>query len=232
MSNAVLKWRHAFKLDPERVVSDEVLERLCLSGSDGIIVGGSSGVTYANTEDLLSRIRRFDMPCVLEVSELEAVVPGFDTYLIPMVLNTRNIDWLIGRHREAVQRFGAIMPWDKIVAEGYIILNPASTAFRAAEAYLPEREDEIYALTEVADRLLHLPMIYIEYSGTFGDMALVHGIHARCAHARLVYGGGIDGSARAADAARAADLIVVGNLIYDNVEQALATVHGVNDQRR
>ncbi len=51
------QWRHIFKLDPEKSISDSALERICTSGTDAIMVGGSSGVTFNNTVELLSRIR-------------------------------------------------------------------------------------------------------------------------------------------------------------------------------
>lgn len=223
MQDNWLTWRHAFKLDPDRKLDDQALERLCLSGSDGIIVGGSSGVTYENTVDLLARIRRYAISCVLEVSNLEAVVPGFDGYLIPIVLNTHNAEWIIGQHRQAIQRYSAVMPWAEMTPEGYLILNPESTAAKLTEAYLPT-EEELMATAELADKLLRLPVIYVEYSGIYGDMDIVQRIRSRLKQARLVYGGGIDSAARAAAAREAADLIVVGNVVYTDLEAALATV--------
>ena len=224
MSHLSRTWKHAFKLDPDREIGEEALERLCLSGSDAIIVGGSTGITYEKTLDLLYRIRRYEMMCALEVSVIDAVVPGFDVYLIPMVLNTNNSDWIIGHHLEAIRRFGAIMPWNKLIVEGYIILNPDSAAAKVAQTYQPSCADEICALAELADRLLQLPLIYIEYSGMYGDMELVRRIRSQLVNARLIYGGGIDGLARAEEARKAADTIVVGNLIYDDFEAALATI--------
>ena len=35
------EWKHVFKLDPNKAISDEELELVCESGTDGIIVGGS-----------------------------------------------------------------------------------------------------------------------------------------------------------------------------------------------
>jgi putative glycerol-1-phosphate prenyltransferase len=224
VNEAALAWRHAFKLDPERSIDEEALERICLSGSDGIIVGGSSGVTYENTVDLLSRIRRYEMPCVLEVSVMEAIVPGFNAYLIPMVLNTHNADWIIGRHQQALRRFGKLLPWDKLIVEGYIILNPDSTAARVTEAYIPKDDAEIHAMAELADRLLKLPIIYMEYSGTYGDIKLVRSIRDKLKQARLVYGGGISSAEQATEAGQAADMIIVGNLIYTDLDAALITV--------
>ena len=81
-------WRHVFKLDPDRELSDEALDAVCTSGTDAIIVGGSSGVTYENTVDLMARVRRYAVDCALEVSALEGAVPGFDGYFVPIVLNT------------------------------------------------------------------------------------------------------------------------------------------------
>lgn len=56
------QWKHIFKLDPDRDISDDALERVCLSGTDAVMVGGSTGVTFDNTVDLLARIRRYEVP--------------------------------------------------------------------------------------------------------------------------------------------------------------------------
>lgn len=99
MKDMIKPWRHVFKLDPEKEISDDTLDKLCMSGTDAIMIGGSTGVTYENTVDLLSRVRRYELPCVQEISDLEAVVPGFDLYMIPMVLNTPDPTWILERHQ-------------------------------------------------------------------------------------------------------------------------------------
>src|SRR5699024_2018669 len=66
------EWKHVFKLDPARESSDEKLEQICHSDTDAIIVGGTDGVTFDAVLELLSRVRRYAIPCVLEISELEA----------------------------------------------------------------------------------------------------------------------------------------------------------------
>ncbi|KHF28187.1 Heptaprenylglyceryl phosphate synthase [Anoxybacillus sp. BCO1] len=86
--NEITTWRHVFKLDPNKEITDEQLEQVCESGTDAIIVGGTDGVTLENVIDLLARVRRFSVPCALEVSNIEAITPGFDYYFIPMVLNS------------------------------------------------------------------------------------------------------------------------------------------------
>ena len=68
-------WKHVFKLDPNKELSDEHLEMICESGTDAVIVGGSDGVTIDNVLHMLVSIRRYAVPCVLEVSDVEAITP-------------------------------------------------------------------------------------------------------------------------------------------------------------
>ncbi|MCK9907243.1 geranylgeranylglyceryl/heptaprenylglyceryl phosphate synthase, partial [Frankia sp. Cpl3] len=79
-------------------LNDDALEVICESGTDAIIVGGTQGVTFDNTLDLMARIRRFAVPTVLEPSSLDAVVPGFDAYFIPLVLNAGDPEWIFLPH--------------------------------------------------------------------------------------------------------------------------------------
>lgn len=231
MRNEIAAWRHLFKIDPDRTISDEDLDKLCMSGTDAIMVGGSTGVTYENTVDLLARVRRYELPCVLEVSDPEAIVPGFDLYLIPVVLNTDQGDWIIGHHQRAVKAFGASLPWDLVLAEGYIILNGHSTVARLTEANVQLNAEDVAAYAKVADQLFAFPIVYVEYSGTFGDMDIVKRTKSTLKQARLFYGGGIDCLDKARQAAEAADTIIVGNIVYDNIERALETVQAVASSR-
>ncbi len=232
MNESVLTWRHIFKLDPDRTIDDQSLERIALSGTDGFIVGGSSGVTYDNTAQLLHRIRQYPIPCVLELSNPQAIVPGFDGYVIPMVLNTAHTDWMIGHHQRAIRDYSSILSWEHVLAEGYIILNANSTVARVTEALTELELDDVIAYAQLADRLLHLPIVYVEYSGTFGDMNLVRRVKTCLQDARIIYGGGINSLERAQQAMEVADAIVVGNLIYDNINEAIRTVQAKLDEHR
>lgn len=225
------RWRHVFKLDPDRELTEEALERICSSGTHAVIVGGSTGVTFDNTVELLGRIRRYELPCVLEVSDLDAIVPGFDLYLIPIVLNASDPRWIVGNQMEAIREYGPMMPWEDIVPEGYVILNPASTAARLTGADTTLAAKDVLAYAKLCDRLLKLPVFYLEYSGTFGDMELVRRVAAGLERSRFFYGGGIDGLDKAREAAGAAHTIVVGNIVYEDLERALSTVRILEEDR-
>lgn len=223
-------WRHVFKLDPDRTITDSALEAVCLSGTDAIIVGGSTGVTYDNTVELLGRIRRYALPCVLELSDPAIGVPGFDGYFIPTVLNSRRREWLIGHHANAIRDYGHLLPWEDVIGEAYLVLNPDSAVARLTEAETDLSDEEALAHCHVADKLWNIPVLYVEYSGVFGDMTLTRRIRDGLRQAHLFYGGGIDSPDKARQAAAAADTVVVGNAVYDDLAAALATVYAVKNQ--
>ncbi|WP_347552599.1 heptaprenylglyceryl phosphate synthase [Pseudalkalibacillus hwajinpoensis] len=221
------EWKHVFKLDPNKEIEDYDLEAICESGTDAVIVGGSDGVTLDRTLDLLARIRRYAVPCALEVSTVEAVTPGFDFYFIPTVLNTEDSRWVTGLHHEAVKEFGEIMNWDEIIMEGYCILNSDSKVARLTSANTTIDEDDVLAYARMAEKMFKLPIFYVEYSGTYGDADLVRRVSNVLDDTQLFYGGGIDSPEKAKEMAAYADTVIVGNSIYDNVKQAIKTVAAV-----
>jgi putative glycerol-1-phosphate prenyltransferase len=154
-------------------------------------------------------------------------VPGFDLFFIPIVLNARDPQWIVGHHHKALREYGAILDWQQVMTEGYIMLNGQSTAAQITEADTGLDEKDIEAYVRMADRLFHCPIVYLEYSGVFGDMSKVSRARDLLHNARLFYGGGIDGPEKAKEAAQAAHTVVVGNVIYEQFEQAMATVQAV-----
>ena len=218
------EWRHVFKLDPNKEISDEALEKVCESGTDAIIVGGTDGVTLENVLDLMARVRRYTLPCVLEVSNIESISPGFDLYFIPSVLNSRNPDWVLGLHKEAIKEYGHMINWDEMHVEGYCIMNADCKAAKLTKADTDLTEDDAAAYALMAEKMLHLPIFYLEYSGMYGDPSLVRTVKNTLMDTTLFYGGGITSVEKAEEMSELADVIVVGNLVYDDLKAALQTV--------
>lgn len=224
---AYKEWKHVFKLDPAKKLTDEALEKVCESGTDAVIIGGTDGITEDNTLDLLMRVRRYSVACVLEVSTMEALVPGFDYYLIPSILNSRHKTWITGLHHRALKEFGHLIGDEEILAEGYCVLNPEAKVAQAADADTNLDEEDITAYARMADQLFHMPIFYLEYSGTYGDPEIVREVKNVLEDARLFYGGGIRDPEQAAEMSRSADTVVVGNIIYEDLKKALRTVDAV-----
>ncbi|WP_455660394.1 heptaprenylglyceryl phosphate synthase [Pradoshia sp.] len=221
------EWKHVFKLDPNKEISDDALEKLCESGTDAILVGGTDGVTLENVLDLMARIRRYTLPCVLEVSNLESITPGFDLYFVPSVLNSRNPDWILGLHKEAIKEYGHMINWEEMHVEGYCIMNPECKAAQLTEANTDLTEEDAASYALMAEKMFNLPIFYLEYSGTYGDPALVKAVKDSLMETKLFYGGGINSTARAEEMSRLADCIIVGNYIYEDLSAALKTVGAV-----
>ncbi|MBM4764548.1 heptaprenylglyceryl phosphate synthase [Bacillus sp. B15-48] len=221
------EWRHVFKLDPNKKISDDDLERICESGTDAIIVGGTDGVTLEGVLDLMSRIRRYTVPCIFEVSDVDAITPGFDLYFIPTVLNSSETKWITGLHHQAVKEFGDLMDWNEIIVEGYCILNQECKAARLTDAKTDLTIEDVTAYAMMAEKMFNLPIFYLEYSGTYGEINIVQEVKNTLENTVLFYGGGIKTKEQAIEMGEHADVIVVGNSIYENLEEALATVRAV-----
>ncbi|MBM7587580.1 putative glycerol-1-phosphate prenyltransferase [Bacillus pakistanensis] len=228
----IREWRHAFKLDPDKEISDEALEEICESGTDAIIVGGTDGVTLEKVLDLMARVRRYTVPCALEVSNMEAITPGFDFYFIPTVLNSRDPKWITGLHHEAVKEFGEIMNWEEILVEGYCILNEDCKAATLTDANTKLAKDDIVGYAMMAEKMFNLPIFYLEYSGKYGDKDIVKSVKQTLESTTLFYGGGIRSAEQAEEMAFLADVIVVGNVIYEDLKTALKTVTAVKKINR
>ncbi|CAN7574274.1 heptaprenylglyceryl phosphate synthase [Rossellomorea sp. LjRoot5] len=223
----VQEWRHVFKLDPNKTIDDGDLEAVCESGTDAIIVGGTDGVTLEKVLDLMARVRRYTVPCILEVSNLESITPGFDLYFIPMVMNSQNMNWVTGLHHQAVKEYGEIMNWDEILVEGYCILNRDCKAAKVTEANTDISSEDAAAYAMMAERMFNLPIFYLEYSGTYGDVETVKEVRDSLENTTLFYGGGIETREQAKEMAAVSDVVVVGNAVYDNLKEALKTVKAV-----
>lgn len=224
MIKRIQTWRHLFKLDPNRPISDSDLQQICESDTDAIVIGGTDGVTYENTFHLLQRVQSYEVYCVQEIAQLDAVVPGFYGYLIPAVFNTEEMKWFMGAHLTAIKTYGDWIPWDHVVLEAYVSCNPDAKVSQLTKANTDLSVRDMMAYAQLADRLYHVPIFYVEYSGTFGGVEKVKAVSQTLRTARLFYGGGIQNQQQVHQMARWADTIVVGNLIYQDIEKAIQTV--------
>lgn len=228
LDHVMKDWNHIFKLDPAKEISDEKIERLCKSGTDAIIVGGTDNVTYDGVLYLLTQIKQYQIPCILEISTMDSITLGFDYYFIPMVMNSTEKKWMMDIQHEAIKDYKQFMDWDTIFMEGYCILNEHSKAFIKTNSKMPDDED-VTAYAYMAEHIFKLPIFYIEYSGKYGEPQLVEEVKNELNQTLLFYGGGIENIEQAKEMKQYADVVIVGNSIYTDFEKALHTANVVKE---
>lgn len=220
----IKKWRHIFKLDPAKHISDDDLDAICMSQTDAIMIGGTDDVTEDNVIHLMSRVRRYPLPLALEISNLESVMPGFDFYFVPTVLNSTDVTFHNGTLLQALKTFGHSIDFEEVVFEGYVVCNPESKVAKYTKANTNLSTEDIEAYAQMANYMYRLPVMYIEYSGEYGDVAMVKAAAEHITETQLFYGGGILSEQQAIEMASIADTIIVGDIIYKDIKKALKTV--------
>jgi phosphoglycerol geranylgeranyltransferase len=219
-------WVHVTKLDPDKQLRAGDIDAIAASGTDALMLSGTLNVTQENLATLQKQVRAYNLPLVMEPAGPEAVLlQGIDYVFVPSVMNTTDVQWIVGKHRSWVQQQRGKIPWESIIPEAYIVLNPDSSVGKVTKAICDLKADEVAAYTTIADHYFHFPIVYIEYSGTFGDPQVVKAASDVIDKSVLYYGGGINSAEKAAQMSRYADTIVVGNAVYDQGASVLkATV--------
>ncbi|MFB6143384.1 MAG: phosphoglycerol geranylgeranyltransferase [Halorientalis sp.] len=232
MSGPWSEWDHLLKVDPDKsLVDGETFADVCRTGTDAIVVGGTTGMTEAKMADVVAACGTHDVSLYIEPSHSSAVVHSddLDGYLIPIVFNAGDIAWVTGAHKEWA-RLDDDIDWSRTFTEGYVVLNPDSSVAEYTGADCDLDADDVAAYAEVAEQMFGQDIVYVEYSGTLGDPELVAAAQAATDEATLFYGGGVHDYDSAHRMASHADVVVVGDLVHDEgVDAVRETVEGAKD---
>lgn len=231
MSEAWTDWDHIVKIDPDKdLVRGDTFEDVCRTGTDAIEIGGTLDMTEEKTQRVIDACAKYDVALYQEPSNPAVVVEddALDGYLVPTVFNAGDVSWIVGFHKEWVRLDG--IDWERTTTEAYIVLNPDASVAELTQANCDQSAADVAAYAEVAERMFGQQIVYIEYSGTFGDPAKVAAAQDAMDNATLFYGGGIDGYESAHTMAEHADVVVVGNLLHDEGCAVVSeTVRGAKD---
>jgi phosphoglycerol geranylgeranyltransferase len=232
MSGPWTEWDHILKVDPDKtLVEGETFADVCETGTDAIMVGGTTGMTEDKMAAVIEACGNYDVPLYIEPSHSNAVVhsEALNGYLIPIVFNAGDIAWVTGAHKEWA-RLDDDIDWDRTWTEGYIVLNPDSSVAEYTEADCNLEADEVAAYAEVAEQMFGQEIVYVEYSGVLGDPEKVAAARDELDDATLFYGGGIHDYDSANLMAEHADAVIVGDLVHDvGVDAVRETVEGAKD---
>ncbi|MDS0298039.1 putative phosphoglycerol geranylgeranyltransferase [Halogeometricum sp. S1BR25-6] len=232
MTGPWTEWNHILKIDPDKdLVGDETFEDVCQTGTDAIEIGGTLDITADKMQRVVDACAEYDVPLYQEPSNPGVVVDddALDGYLIPTVFNAKDAFWITGAHKEWV-RIENGMDWDRTHTEAYIVLNPDASVAQLTDANCDLAVDDVASYAAVAERMFGQEIVYIEYSGTFGDTEKVHAAYDALDESTLFYGGGIHDYDSAYEMGRHTDVVVVGDLLHDEgVDAVRETVEGARD---
>jgi phosphoglycerol geranylgeranyltransferase len=232
MSQPWESWDHILKVDPDKeLYGDETFADVCETGTDAIEVGGTFDVTAEKMQRVMDACAEHDVPLYQEPSNPAVVVEdeALDGYLVPIVLNAQDPFWITGAHKEWV-RIEDGMDWDRTTTEAYIILNPDADAAELTNADCDQSPEDVAAFARAAEKMFGQEIVYIEYSGMFGDTDVVAEAAEAMEEATLFYGGGIHDYDTAYEMGQHADTVIVGDLIHDEGADAVReTVEGARD---
>jgi phosphoglycerol geranylgeranyltransferase len=225
-------WNHVLKVDPDKdLVGDETFEDVCQTGTDAIEIGGTLDITADKMQRVVDACAEYDVPLYQEPSNPGVVVDdeALDGYLIPTVFNAKDAFWITGAHKEWV-RIENGMDWERTHTEAYIVLNPEASVAQLTDANCDQTVDDVASYAAVAERMFGQEIVYIEYSGTFGDTEKVQAAHDALNDSTLFYGGGIRDYDAAYEMGKHTDVVVVGDLLHDEgVDAVRETVEGARD---
>jgi phosphoglycerol geranylgeranyltransferase len=226
-------WDHIVKLDPDKTLADgETFEDVCETGTDALEIGGTLDMTQAKMQRVIDACAKYDVPLYQEPSNPAVVVDDddLDGYLVPIVLNAGDIAWATGFHKEWIKT--SDVNWNRTTTEAYIIMNPDASVAELTDADCDQTPEDVAAYAEAAEQMYGQEIVYVEYSGMYGDPDVVEAAGNALEEAALFYGGGIRDYDSARTMAERADTIVVGDLVHDEgCEAVRETVEGAQDAK-
>lgn len=225
-------WQHVVKIDPDKsLVDGETMDDVCQSGTDAVAIGGTTGIEETKMETVVEACATHQVPLYLEPNAPDVAIDhaALDGYLIPTVFNTHNAFFTVGAHKEWA-RIEDKLPWEQITTEAYIVMNPEASVATYTDADCEQTPADVAAYATVAEQLFGQEIVYIEYSGTFGEPEVVAAAADATDEATLFYGGGIHDYETARTMAAHADVVIVGDLVHEEGVTAVEeTVRGATD---
>jgi phosphoglycerol geranylgeranyltransferase len=223
---------HLTLIDPNKQQPDQAGEMCRLAteaGTDGIMVGGSTGVSSESFEETISEIKNnTSLPVIIFPTNRNSLSKNADAVFFMSLLNSTNIKY-ITREQRLGARFIKITGMEAI-SMGYILISPGMKVGEIGEAELIERDniDESVNYALLAE-YFGMKLVYLE-AGSGAPLPvpteMVSAVKGSI-NIPLIIGGGIrDPDTAAAVAEAGADVIVTGTIVEDtkNIKSTLSEI--------
>ncbi|MCD6594112.1 geranylgeranylglyceryl/heptaprenylglyceryl phosphate synthase [bacterium] len=209
-------------LDPDRIENIEnVVENAEKFGVDAILVG-SSILIKNPVEKIVSAIKSIsNIPVIIFPGGCNQLSADADAILLLSFLSSRNPRWLIEEHILAANRIADMdIP---VIPTGYLHIESGamtSVGFFAGSPPLPRNKPDITVAYSLAAKYLGMHAVFLE-AGSGAQYPVPVDMIAEVASATklfIIVGGGIRTSEKAAERAKFADAVVIGNF-FENTNK-------------
>ena len=223
---------HLTLLDPNKQspsTAGEMSSQAADAGTDGIMIGGSTGISRESFEQTISEIKnRITLPVIIFPTSASALCSNADAMFFMSLLNSKNIKFIT---RE--QMYGAKFIKHtglETISMGYIIVSPGMVAGEVGQAELITRSDYESAINySLLAQYFGMNLVYLEAGSGAPEPVPTEMVSAvkNNIDIPLIVGGGIRNSETAINLAEAgADVIVTGTVVEDaaNIRSTLEKI--------
>ncbi|AAT42768.1 geranylgeranylglyceryl/heptaprenylglyceryl phosphate synthase [Picrophilus oshimae] len=209
--------------------SGRIAEAAERAGTDFIMIGGSTRINSELMDKTIGAIKsKTSLKTIIFPGSPEMISPRADAIYYMSLMNSRNIDFIIG-HQVKTSLFLRQLAIETIPM-AYLIFEPGMTVGRVGEANLIKRDDSDTALLyALAAETFGMKLVYLESgsgSPTYVSENVIKKIKEYVKIPVIVGGGIRDKNAAEKLAAAGADIIVTGTIVERsrNVYEALQEI--------
>lgn len=215
--------------DPAKLTVDNakiIAKRMQKAGTDGFLIGGSTGVTSESLSDIAIAVKEATgLPTIYFPSDVHAMTDEVDAMLFMSIVNSNNPKFITHYHAKAapfIKMLGI-----QTIPMAYIIVEPGMTVGRVSEAKLVKKDDvETAAGFAIAAEFMGMKLVYLE-AGSGADTPVTPEmieVVKMNIDIPLIVGGGIRTPEAAAAAREAgADIIITGTFVEQCSDDSLLT---------
>ncbi|MFW6083357.1 MAG: geranylgeranylglyceryl/heptaprenylglyceryl phosphate synthase [Thermoplasmatota archaeon] len=213
---------HMGLIDPDEQAPEEAAELAKIlenSGSDAIMVGGSTGITKENLDKTVKyMVDKVDIPIIHFPTTAGAMSEHVNAVYFMSMLNSKDLSKVIG---EQVVGAPIIKKMNiEPISMGYVIVEPGMKVGEVGKAdLLPRDEPEMVVNYGLAAQYLGMKLFYLEAGSGSPDPVPVEMIksYKENVDIPLIVGGGIRNYKQAQKIAEAgADIIVTGTVLEES----------------
>lgn len=222
---------HMTLLDPEKEVEGESIGKFIEgSGSDAIMLGGSTGITEDMLDNTIKELKSStSLPVILFPSSAGTLSRYADAIYFMSLLNSRNVRVIVREQKRAVKiikEYGI-----DTIPMGYVIIEPGMKVGEVGEADVVKRDDLESAVEySLVAQYFGMKLVYLEAGSGAPEPVPENMVSAvrKELGIPLIVGGGIRTPDDAQRVARAgADIVVTGTIVEEDAETLTAIVDRV-----